>query len=207
MFTVFMKMLIRLMVGLAALVIYMNLLGRMQLSPQSAVDQIGNYILGGILGGIIYNLDLEFYKFFMAIAIWTILMLVLNYITQKSLQAKRAIKGNPILLMEDGKFEVAEFENNKINIDDILSKLHQKGVYSVNNIKTLWLEPNGELTIISYDDKNIGWVLIEGGQVNQIDLARLEQDEGWIMDNIDGRKIEDVFYLEYLDGQFLIYDY
>lgn len=76
-------MTLRLAIGLLALIIYMNLLGRMQLSPQSAVDQIGNYILGGILGGIIYNLDLEFYKFFMAIIIWTSLMLLVNFITKK----------------------------------------------------------------------------------------------------------------------------
>lgn len=83
MFSIFIKMTLRLAIGLLALIIYMNLLGRMQLSPQSAVDQIGNYILGGILGGIIYNLDLEFYKFFMAIIIWTSLMLLVNFITQK----------------------------------------------------------------------------------------------------------------------------
>ena len=106
---VFFNMVLRLGIGFMALVVYMNLLGRMQLAPQSSIDQIGNYILGGILGGIIYNLDLEFYKFFMAIIIWTAMMLVVTFITQRSLRAKRVIKGKPTLLMENNIFLIDEF--------------------------------------------------------------------------------------------------
>lgn len=182
----------------------------MQLSPQSAVDQIGNYILGGILGGIIYNLDLEFYKFFMAITIWTSLMLIINYITQKNLDAKRLIKGKPTLLMDDSKFIIENFENNKINLDDILSRLHQQGIHSVTEIKTIWLESNGQLTTVLKSDKNIGWVLIENGHINDLDLFRLNKDEDWLIQSLKSKgyeKVEDVFYLEYLNDEFVIFPY
>lgn len=207
---VFLKMLIRLSVGLLSLMLYMNLLGRMQLSPQSALDQIGNYILGGILGGIIYNLDLEFYKFFMAIIIWTGLMLFVTYITQNNLKAKRVIKGKPILLMEDNKFNTEEFDENKINIDELISNLHQKGIFTISEIDTIWLEPNGELTIIKIDEEDIAWVLIEDGEINEIDLSRLKKDEEWLkihIKNYGYTDIEDIFYAEYLNGKFIIQGY
>lgn len=210
MFLVFSSMFIRLAVGILALIVYINLLGRMQLSPQSGIDQIGNYILGGILGGVIYNLDLEFYKFFIAIIIWTFLMLVLTYLTNESLKLKRAVQGRPILLMEEGEFRIGEFEKNKIHIDDIISKLHQKGIYSVVEVRTLWLEPNGVLTAILKSDENIGWVLIEAGQINHIDLERLNRDEAWLLEELNRQgisKVEDVFYSEYLNGELLAYGY
>ena len=210
MFNIFLKMLLRLGVGLLALIIYMNLLGRMQLAPQSAVDQIGNYILGGILGGIIYNLDLEFYKFFMAIIIWTCLMLIISYISSKNLNAKRMIKGKPTLLMENGLFLSGAFSKNKINLDDILSKVHQNGIHSLTEIKTIWLEPNGQLTIVLKSDENIGWVLIEDGHINYIDLHRLNKTDTWLLSKIKDQgysNISDIFYAEYLNGNIILYEY
>lgn len=207
---VFFNMVLRLGIGFMALVVYMNLLGRMQLAPQSSIDQIGNYILGGILGGIIYNLDLEFYKFFMAIIIWTAMMLVVTFITQRSLRAKRVIKGKPTLLMENNIFLIDEFRDNKVNLDDLMSKLHQMGVYSVKTIDTIWLEPNGQLTVIQKDDPPMPWVLIENGEVNQIDLERLKKDRKWL-DTILAEEgvasVEDVFYGEYLSGKLIVYRY
>lgn len=43
---IFFRMLIRLSIGLFSLIIYMKILGKMQLAPQSILDQIGNYVLG-----------------------------------------------------------------------------------------------------------------------------------------------------------------
>lgn len=210
MLDVFLKMFLRLAIGFMFLIIYINILGRMQLSPKSGIDQIGNYILGGILGGIIYNLDLEFYKFFLALIIWTFLMVVITYITEKSLNAKRVIKGHPILLMENGKFQTKEFSKNNINIDDILSSLHQKNIYTVKDLKTIWLEPNGQLTVIKNDEENIGYVLIEDGHINNIDLERIKKDKDWLISQINKKgykDIKNIFYAEYLNGDLIIYNY
>ena len=46
---------IKLTIGFTALLIYMNINGKGQLAPVTATDQIGNYVLGGIIGGVIYN--------------------------------------------------------------------------------------------------------------------------------------------------------
>ena len=210
MISVFMKMTLRLAIGLLAVIVYMNLLGRMQLAPQSGVDQIGNYILGGILGGIIYNLDLEFYKFFMAVIIWTSLMLLVNFVTQKNLKVKRAIKGYPTLLMESNEFLTDEFRKNKVNLDDIMSRLHQKGIHSITEVRTIWLEPNGQLTTIMKDDDNTGWVLIEDGEINHLDLYRLNKSKDWLEEKIKSQgfdSIDDVFYGEYLNGELILYKY
>ena len=58
------RMFIRLAIGFISLLIYMHLLGKMQIAPNSALDQIGHYVLGGIIGGIIYNMDISLLRFF-----------------------------------------------------------------------------------------------------------------------------------------------
>ena len=51
----YMEILIKLALGLFSLVFVINVTGKGNLAPNSATDQIQNYVLGGIIGGVIYN--------------------------------------------------------------------------------------------------------------------------------------------------------
>ena len=46
---------IKFVLGMLCLILQINLLGKGNLAPTSAIDQVQNYVLGGIIGGIIYN--------------------------------------------------------------------------------------------------------------------------------------------------------
>ena len=48
---------IKLLIGFFALTIIINVSGKGNLSPSSASDQVQNYVLGGIIGGVIYNIN------------------------------------------------------------------------------------------------------------------------------------------------------
>lgn len=203
------RMFIRLAIGFISLLIYMHLLGKMQIAPNSALDQIGNYVLGGIIGGIIYNMDISLLRFFLAILSWGSLMLLVNYFKSKNLKAKRTIEGKPILLMDNGQFKTKSFNQINLTADDIIPKLHQMGYPSINQIKTIWLESNGQLTVIKKNDNDLGWILIEDGQINHIDLERLNKSEGWLTLEINkrGYDIKDIFCLEYDNNNIYIYPY
>gem|GEM_PF-6189589 len=51
----YIEILIKLALGLVSLVFVINVTGKGNLAPNSAIDQIQNYVLGGIIGGVIYN--------------------------------------------------------------------------------------------------------------------------------------------------------
>lgn len=46
---------LKLTMGIVGLVLQINLMGKGNLAPTSAMDQVQNYVLGGIIGGVIYN--------------------------------------------------------------------------------------------------------------------------------------------------------
>ena len=50
---------IKLLIGFFALTIIINVTGKGNLAPSSASDQVQNYVLGGIIGGVIYNNDIK----------------------------------------------------------------------------------------------------------------------------------------------------
>lgn len=92
--------------------------------------------------------------------------------------------------MEDEKFIIDSFEQSKMSLDTIISKLYQMGIFTITDVKTIWLEPNGQLTVVKKDDMDIPYSLIINGQINKIDLRRSK-----------------VFYCELLNGKLELFLY
>ncbi len=67
---------IKFVLGMLCLILQINLLGKGNLAPTSAIDQVQNYVLGGIIGGIIYNSDISVLEFIMVLLIWTLMKLL-----------------------------------------------------------------------------------------------------------------------------------
>lgn len=191
-FHLLLHMILRLCFGFACLVIYMNILGKMQLAPSSPIDQIGNYVLGGIIGGLIYNLELPIWQFLCAIIVWGSLMLIVNVIRRKDLRTKRIIDGTPILCMRDGKLFTENLKKARISADDLISRLHQNNIAKLDDVSMLWVEPNGQLTIVCKDDERLAWTLIEDGQINQLDMAMSQVKEDWLMNEIARQGYHDI---------------
>jgi len=53
-----------LLIGFFAMVIIINISGKGNLAPSSATDQVLNYVLGGIVGGVIYNPGISILQYF-----------------------------------------------------------------------------------------------------------------------------------------------
>ena len=70
----FISIAIKLALGLISLVFVINVTGKGNLAPSSAVDQVQNFVLGGILGGIIYNSSISILQYIIILIIWTIVI-------------------------------------------------------------------------------------------------------------------------------------
>lgn len=51
----YLEVAIKLCIGLFSLVLAINVSGKGNLAPTAAIDQVQNFVLGGIVGGMIYN--------------------------------------------------------------------------------------------------------------------------------------------------------
>ena len=52
---IYYPIIMKLTLGLLCLILQINILGKGNLAPTSALDQVQNYVLGGMIGGVIYN--------------------------------------------------------------------------------------------------------------------------------------------------------
>ena len=101
---------IKLCIGIAYAILIMRLSGRKTLSPLSSFDQINNYILGGIIGGVLFNKNIEIIEFIFVLTLWGVITLMINYSRKKSKIIKVLIDGSPIVLIEEGKVVRAGIE-------------------------------------------------------------------------------------------------
>lgn len=62
-----------------------------------------NYVLGGIIGGVIYNNAISILDFLLVLIAWTLLVLILKYLKSNSAAIKGFIDGRPAGLIERGK--------------------------------------------------------------------------------------------------------
>ena len=94
---------IKLAFGLLSLVFVINVTGKGNLAPSSAVDQIQNFVLGGIIGGVIYNSSITILQYVVILIIWTILILSLKWLNTNVYFIKHLIDGKPTIIIKKRK--------------------------------------------------------------------------------------------------------
>ena len=94
---------IKLLIGFFALTIIINVSEKGNLSPSSASDQVQNYVLGGIIGGVIYNNNIQILDYIGILCIWCALVLTLKWIKKHNVKAKQLIDGRALIIIDNGK--------------------------------------------------------------------------------------------------------
>ena len=201
---VYSLVLVKLALGLLCLILQINLLGKGNLAPSSATDQVQNYVLGGV-----YNNDISVLEFVLELIAWTLLVLVLKYVKSTSSAVKGFVDGRPAVLIERGVLKVEECMRHGMLAHDIHLKLRMAGVYFVKDVKRAVLEPNGQLTVIQYGEQNARYPLILDGQIDDDALELIDKDRVWLKGALRdaGYELKDIYIGEYKEGKLAFYPY
>ena len=200
---------IKLAMGIIGLVLQINLMGKGNLAPTSAMDQVQNYVLGGIIGGVIYSDSIGVLQFSLVLVLWTLLIFTLRFIKNHNQFVKSIIDGKPVSVILNGKVQTAECMCNGISAHDLMFKLRAAGVYEIASVKRAVLEQNGQLSIIQYGDESLRYPLIVDGQLDSDVLDIINKDEDWVKAQLEEQKLElnKVYIGEYLNGKLITHLY
>ena len=191
------------LIGFFAMLIIINLSGKRNLAPSSASDQIVNYVLGGIIGSVIYNNSVKIPDYVAILCIWCILVLSLNWIKKHNVKAKQLIDGKALIIIDDGEIDIENCKKAGFSAHDVAFKLRTNGVYSSKMVKRAVAEQNGQLIIIQAGEENPKFPIITDGQIQNDILKVIGRDEEWLLDELKKQGIEkssEVFLGEYVDN-------
>lgn len=192
------------------LILQINLLGKGNLAPTSAIDQVQNYVLGGIIGGIIYNSDISVFEFIMVLLIWTLIVFIVKFAKDHNIWVRRIIDGRPQILIQNGKVLVENCMRAGISANDLMFRLRGYGIYEVAKVKSGILEQNGQLVIIENDEANVRFPLINDGQINIDVMELIHHDEQWVFEQIHKAgydSVDDIYLGEYINGKLTLIPY
>lgn len=137
---------------------------------------------------------------------------IVSYLLLKSNFFKKLFYGSPTILIKRGKILQDELKKNRIEADELISELRQKGYSALDEIYYVVLEENGKLSVfpkiknapvtaddlnLSPDEKGIDHLIIIDGYVLRSRMPEIGWDERRLQDEIkrSGLTLKDIFIM------------
>ena len=206
----YMEILIKLALGLFSLVFVINVTGKGNLAPNSATDQIQNYVLGGIIGGVIYNSSISILQYAVILMMWTILVLTLKWLSNNVHFVKRLIDGKPTLLIKNGQIDPEACRSVGLSAAEVALKLRSQGIFQMKQVKRAVQEQNGQLIVVQMGDENPKYPVVTDGVIQVDVLESIGRNEAWLLDNLSKQghdNVANIFIAEYDKGAVTVVTY
>ncbi|MGX7073416.1 DUF421 domain-containing protein [Falseniella ignava] len=206
----YLEILIKLALGLFSLVFVINVTGKGNLAPNSATDQIQNYVLGGIIGGVIYNRSISILQYAVILMMWTILVLTLKWLNNNVRFVKQLIDGKPTLLIKNGQIDPEACRSVGLSAADVALKLRSQGIFQIKKVKRAVQEQNGQLIVVQMGDENPKYPVVTDGVIQLEVLDSIGRSEEWLLDNLSKQghdNVANIFIAEYDKGAVTVVTY
>lgn len=90
---------VKFFLGILATILQINILGKYEFSANTPLNQIQNFVLGGIIGGVIYNSSISILTFIIILLIWSLVVIVVKLLINNKF-VKSLVVGNPMILIK-----------------------------------------------------------------------------------------------------------
>ncbi|MFA9559542.1 DUF421 domain-containing protein [Evansella sp. AB-rgal1] len=219
--TNFLQLTTELIIGFFALLVLTKVLGKTQITQLTPFDFISALVLGELVGNAIYDKEIGAHFVLYAVALWGILIYLIEMLTQKVKKTRSILEGNPSIIIKNGKIDYQQLKKNRLDINQLQRLLRSKNVFSIREVAYAILEPNGSISVLkksNYDtpskqDLNISTKLvylpttvISDGKIVYDNLQETGYSKEWLLNELNKQgiaNVKKVFYAEWLEGDSL----
>ncbi len=202
---------IRSFLALIFLFLITKMLGKKQIAQLTVYDYVVSITIGSIAADSIISLDEHFINGIVALLSFSLVVLIMSYLSIKSEKANKIINGEPTVLMENGQFVFNNLRKCQIPIETFLEQCRLKGYYDLEMINYAILEVTGEISFLpkeEYQNTNIldfkktplsnvkkqtyNLNLIVDGLIQKNVLKEIGKDEIWLNKELKKQKINNI---------------
>ena len=197
-------------ISLIVLFLLAKLMGNKQMSELNMFDYINGITIGSIAAELATGEFTDIYDGVMAMVIYSLVAILLTVLSQRSLVLRRFITGKSIIIFDNGKFYNKNLKTAKIDINEILVMCRSKGYFNFDEIQTIVLESNGQLSILPKDknrpltpddmkitvlQSGVEAVVIQDGKVLNKNLRATGNNAEWLKKELNKQhtRISEVF--------------
>jgi uncharacterized membrane protein YcaP (DUF421 family) len=144
----FIEMAFRTIISFAFLYLMCRLLGKKLISQMTFFDYVAGITLGNITASIIFVKDITVSIGLSGLAIFTVLALILEIFSLKSIIMRKVINDEPTLIIENGKIYEKGLKKSRLTIDNLLFHLRKKNIFYLDEVDIAYFETDGTVSIL-----------------------------------------------------------
>lgn len=198
------------------LFIISKILGKKQIAQLEFIDYAVGISLGSIAAEWAFSDDRPFYYYAVAMAMFFILAFLVAIIGRKSSFFKRLFKGKPVTLIYEGQILSDSLDKSKIDVNDLLSMLREKGYFNPNDVAYAIFETSGQLSVLpkgsqkpvvieDIDKRKIKKssltdVLVVDGMISRSGLNEIGKTTSWLLKKLqikEERELKNIILATY----------
>jgi uncharacterized membrane protein YcaP (DUF421 family) len=190
----------KLLIGFVALMTVLRVLGKKQLSQMTPYDIIYLLVFGGILEESLFDEKVSILMLLFGVALWAIIIYIIEELVTKSNKLRILLKGEPDKIIANGKLNKKLIDKNQLEMEQLRTMLRIHGIFSLKEVRDLYIEPGGEITINQYakykpvtnedmelkiDEEEPTILIVDEGQVKEDALDAIGKSEQWLRSELD----------------------
>lgn len=187
--------------GSLGVFILIRIIGKKAISELTPFDLLYIIILGALVEEALYDDKVNIFHVIFAIILWGSVVYIIEKILEKTEILSSLVQGEPSVLIEKGKLNLKELNENYMDMEQLRSILREHDCYSIHEVYYAILEINGSLTVIRKDEKEIPtFLLVEEGKIKSKTLNGLGKSEEWLRTKLASmgyNNIEEIIYCEW----------
>lgn len=188
------KTLLTSLLSILSLFIITKIMGHKQVSQLDFFDYVSGITIGSIGAELATELEAP-WKPLIALSVYGIASVTLNFFTTKLPVSRKYINGAPTILMRDGTLYRQNFKKARLDLSEFMLLCRDKGYFDLEEIECAVFEHNGRLSIlpkaysrpttpkdfnITAEEAKIGVEIIMDGRVIEENLKAIGRDAQWL---------------------------
>jgi uncharacterized membrane protein YcaP (DUF421 family) len=137
------------------LILAIRLAGRKELSQLSTTDLVFIILISNSVQNAMVGTDSSLMGGLLAAAT----LFLANYLFKIAIYLspwfKKAVEGEPVLLVSDGKVNLENLHKMKLTMAELEEAIREHGVALADNVKLAVMEVDGNISVVSIDDKTL----------------------------------------------------
>lgn len=196
--------------SVVVLFVMTKLLGKRQVTQLSMFEYITGITIGNLAAYISLDIQSIWYLGLIALSVWVVASLCIEYVTIKSKTARDIIDGKARVLIKKGKIMEESLKKERLTIDELQEKLREKNVFRTADVEFALIESNGEINVqlktenqpvtakllgIAAPNEDVPQTVIMDGKVLERSLEEIGKNKAWLDKKLNqlGTRAEAVF--------------
>jgi len=204
----FLEMILRTTGAFSALLILARILGKKQLSQLTFFHYATGIAFGSIAAEMAGQTDVKFINGLIALIWWTMLTLLMSYISLKSKKGRIILDDQPSIIVKQGMIMKKEMNKERLHINDVMMMLREQSIFTLSDVEYAVLETNGELSVLKKigqqeatktdvqaavpAPKYLPTALIADGELLRKNLLEFNLTEEWLLNELRKKGVESV---------------